>query len=261
MNNYQIQAINSNVYSINDPFDCTTYLIIGDQKAMVIDLGMNTSTSLLSIIQKITTKELVVVLTHGHFDHCGHLKEFKEVYIDFEDFPCIEQQKENLPYLSNLKPLHHEMIFDLGNYIVKAIQTPGHTKGSVTFIDEKNHFLFTGDQFGSGCGVWMQVKEALPLSLYAQSIDNFIQYLKTHYDFPFENWTYFGGHLGQEKTGKLGYNPLNSEMVQNLKILSTLLLEKKCSLSPSQAKSFTNKPSYYACYKNAEMIVAGKDFQ
>ena len=143
MNNYQIQAINSNVYSINDSFDCTTYLIIGDQKAMVIDLGMNTSTSLLSIIQKITTKELVVVLTHGHFDHCGHLKEFKEVYIDFEDFPCIEQQKENLPYLSNLKPLHHEMIFDLGNYIVKAIQTPGHTKGSVTFIDEKNHFLFT----------------------------------------------------------------------------------------------------------------------
>ncbi len=253
--------IRPSTFSINNDLLCTTYVIVGDKKAMVIDLGMTKKDSLLSVIQTITNKELIVVLTHGHADHCGHLKEFDEVYLDFDDLPCLYRQKGMKPYLSKLRPLFHEMEFDLGNRRIKIIKTPGHTKGSVTIIDEKEHLLFTGDQFGSGCGVWMQVLEALPLSEYAQSIENFIQYLTTHYDFSFDEWTYFGGHLGQEKTGKLGYNPLNSEMVKNLKTLSLLLLKHQIPLIPSKAKSFTNLPSYYACYKNAEMIVAGTDFQ
>lgn len=255
MSFYQTVKITNDVFYINDPNLCTVYILIGEHKALIIDTGMKSEHSLLEEIKKITDKELIVVLTHGHYDHTGHIKEFKMVYMDSDDVECLHNQPDNLTLISQIKPLKNEMIFDLGNFQVKAIKTSGHTKGSFTFIDQKHHFLFTGDQFGSGCGVWMQVKEAIYLSAYIQSIDNFINYLTKNYNYPFEQWTYYGGHLGQEKTGPLGYNPLNSELVKNLKVLSQLILNQKIKLIASSAKSFTGEPSFYANYKNAEMVL------
>ena len=47
-------------------------------------------------------------------------------------------------YLSN------GQIFDLGNRKIEVVFTPGHTYGSVTFIDRDKHYGFSGDAFGSG---------------------------------------------------------------------------------------------------------------
>lgn len=251
---FKINKINDEVYNFNDEDMCSVYLIIGEDKALVIDTGMPSKDSLLKEIRKITDKELIVVLTHGHFDHVGHLDEFSSFYISKEDLECFENK--NISYdKDKLHLLKDQQIFDLKNIQVKAIKTPGHTKGSYTFIDEKHHILFTGDQFGSGCGVWMQVLEALPLSEYIKSIDNFLNYLNENYNYNVDDWSYYPGHLGQEYTGKLGYNPLNTNMVRNLKELSVKLLANKIDLLPSKALSFNNEKSYYVSYKNAEMVI------
>ena len=99
----------------------------------------------------------------------------------------------------------------------------------------------------------MQVNEAYPLSIYVEEIDRFLNYLSNVASLSM--WTLYGGHYGQEETGRLGYNPLNIEMVKNLKELSIKLIGGEVSLLDSNAKSFNNEKSYYASYKNAEMII------
>lgn len=254
MKKYDIITFNDHVYCINSEDLCSIYVIIGTNKAMVIDTGMPSNDKIMPLIRKLTDKELIVCLTHGHYDHIGHLNEFDKVYMGMEDLPNFNNPK-NKQYVNKLISLHDEIIFDLGNLKIKAIKTPGHTPGSYTFIDYDDKYLFTGDEFGSGCGVWMQVFDALPLSKYIESIDNFINYLKSNYDIDINDWTYLGGHYGQEKTSRFGYNPLNAEMVLNLKELSRLLLLDKVELIPSDAMKFNNEQSYYVSYKNAEMVI------
>ena len=100
----------------------------------------------------------------------------------------------------------------------------------------------------------MQVDAAVNLSTYINSIDMFLNYL-SKYGYDLENWNLYGGHLGQEQTGRLGYNPLNIQMVKNLKELSAKLINNQITLYESKAKSFANEQSYYASYKTAEMII------
>ncbi len=255
MNQFKIIKINEEITCINDDQLCSVYVVVGTKKALIIDTGMSTTPSLLNEIKKITNKELIVVLTHGHFDHTGHICEFDEIYMDKDDFECLIKQEELKTCLSKIKFVENEQEFDLGNYTIKVLKTPGHTQGSIVLIDEFHHILFTGDQFGSGCGVWMQVNEALPLSKYIESIENFKNYIINNYNYDYYKWNYLGGHLGQETTGRMGFNPLNSEMIENLKTLSQLTLEHKVMLQSTSATEFNNEKSYYVCYKNAEMVI------
>lgn len=253
---YKIEKINDELYCINDESMCTVYVLIGSKKAMVIDTGIKKNESMLELIRLITSLDLIVILTHGHYDHTGYISEFSKYYLHEADYECVlNRQPENIKYLKNAHSLKHQDKFDIGDNIIEVVHTPGHTKGSVVIIDKKHKILFTGDQFGSGCGVWMQVSEGLPLSIYIKSIEEFKKHLEDNYDIDFYDWKYYGGHLGQEHTGKLGFNPLNSEMVDNLKILSQLLLEGKLQLEETDATEFNGEKSYYVCYKNAEMII------
>ncbi len=257
MSLYNIIKIKEHIYCINDKGLCSVYVIVGTNKALVIDTGIKNDEAILPQIKKITNKPLIVALTHGHYDHTGHINEFDSFYMDVDDITSIEsRQPHNIPYIKNLIPLKNNS-FDLGKITINAYKMSGHTKGSVIFVDSSDKILFTGDQFGSGCGVWMQVLEATNLSTYIDEINKFKVYLAKNYkNILFNEWQFLGGHLGQEKTSRLGvYNPLNSELVDNLIELSKGLINNTISLQQTGAKSFNNETSYYASYKNAEMII------
>ncbi|HOE77696.1 MAG TPA: MBL fold metallo-hydrolase [Bacilli bacterium] len=244
----KVNKINEYTYSITER-GCTVYLIIGSKKAMVIDFLLPGAFSLLAEIRKYTQNELIPVLTHGHIDHTGHLDEFKTVYLAEEDLHLLSKQNVEINYLTDRQE------FDLGNLLVKAYKIKGHTNGSVIFIDEKSHNLFTGDEFGSGCGVWMQLNDASDLSTYIREIDKFKAYLIDNYKISFYDWHYYPGHLGQEYSSKVSpYNPLDSYLIDDLKELSVKLINKEVELIESPAKQGNNEQSYYASYKKAEMI-------
>ena len=115
--------------------------------------------------------------------------------------------------------------------------------------------MFTGDEFGSGCGVWMQLNDASDLSTYIREIDKFKAYLIDNYKISFYDWHYYPGHLGQEYSSKVSpYNPLDSYLIDDLKELSVKLINKEVELIESPAKQGNNEQSYYASYKKAEMI-------
>ena len=63
-----VKKMTENVYLLDEDHAATGYLVVGSEKACVIDT-MNGACDLYEEVRKLTDKPLVVVNTHGHPDH------------------------------------------------------------------------------------------------------------------------------------------------------------------------------------------------
>lgn len=105
-----------------------------------------------------------IILTHGHFDHIFGLEEALQkssatVYINEKDFAIAEKLPEQLavfnlegghvPQISNF--IKDNEIIEVGNIKIKAVETPGHSEGSMCYFVDNT--IFTGDTlFNRGIG-------------------------------------------------------------------------------------------------------------
>lgn len=109
--------------------------------------------------EKLTLKG--ILMTHGHGDHHEGLAALKAlcdvpVYLHASDVYMAEDASINLStqlygpdseFTPDVK-LQDGMKLALGNFLVKVIHTPGHTKGGVCYLTEG--VLFTGDTLFAG---------------------------------------------------------------------------------------------------------------
>lgn len=153
-----ITKIEENTWVIETAENNTMYLVEGTEKAVLIDTG-NKCHGLEDIIRKITTKPLLVALTHGHFDHTGNIDDFKDIYLHVADTFLIKNYKGTMHFINDGDT------FDLGGKILEVFYTPAHTPGSVVFIDKQTQSCFSGDAFGSGL-IWLQLRPTAPMSMY-----------------------------------------------------------------------------------------------
>lgn len=70
-----------------------------------------------------------ILITHNHFDHIGALNQLLKNY------------KISTFDRNNLK----EQNYELGNFNLQVIYTPGHTQDSITFYFPKEKAMFVGD--------------------------------------------------------------------------------------------------------------------
>ncbi len=190
---YPMVQIEKGIWEI-DEFDCASiFLIIGSEKAMVLDTGMGIG-DLRGAIEMITDKPLQCVISHGHIDHTGNCRQFEEIWIhpDDQEAPVPQslerrrydteriarRQKScigapytmfNLyPYDINVDlrepgpddkmPVIHDLYdgeqFDLGGgRVITAYECPGHSKGEMIFIDDYDRICFCGDALNFNLGV------------------------------------------------------------------------------------------------------------
>lgn len=142
-----------------------TYIIRDGDDCAVID----PSTRGLTFIRKInslgdsTNLKLKIILTHGHEDHISAvtslMKKFPtaRILIAEADKPWLfdpvlngsngaDEKPINLKeYESSIDTIKEGDVISVGKYNYKVISTPGHTPGSVLFVDDENKLVFTGD--------------------------------------------------------------------------------------------------------------------
>jgi glyoxylase-like metal-dependent hydrolase (beta-lactamase superfamily II) len=177
---------------IDDHGSDNMYLIEGADSAMLIDNGLGTA-DLRPVLKKLTSKPLIVVITHGHPDHAGSDYQFEKVYIHPADSSAAKQfnmpearaaSAKNMqqgtgpaesdlykgkPFNTRMIPLKDGMIFDLGSRRIQVIEAPGHTPGEICLIDIGNKYLFTGDN--NNVLVWLFLQNCRPLHEYLTTLE------------------------------------------------------------------------------------------
>lgn len=95
-----------------------------------------------------------ILLTHGHFDHVGGVR---ELAAETGCRVCICPDDLSMPPMMTAGPLHYTHTYAEGDILhlagldISVIQTPGHTPGSVCLLVEDS--LFSGDTlFAGSCG-------------------------------------------------------------------------------------------------------------
>lgn len=134
----------------------------GSSGSLIIDPG-DEFEKIDSIINACGVAPQAILLTHGHFDHIMSVGAIKNkyncpVYIHEDDFRMASSGGnisyyfgENSLGIIADKIIYDDCILDISDYKIKAIHTPGHTKGSVSYYFDG--MLFSGDTlFLLSCG-------------------------------------------------------------------------------------------------------------
>lgn len=165
----------------------SVYLLEGRKKAMLIDCG-TVMHDLDKIVAKLTRKPVELYLTHAHPDHSGMAVDyFKEIHLNPADTVGIAEFAPQ--YKGKLVFLKDRQVIDLGGRKIEVLFTPGHTPGSVTYIDLKHHYGFSGDSFGNGNLLLTGTFPTLENS--ARKMSGF---MKAHQITKLWNGHYFGGN-------------------------------------------------------------------
>ena len=94
-----IEKINNDIYQIKYYFlglaEVYMYLIIGDDKCLLIDTGYG-ATDVMQYVRSVTELPVTVVNTHGHMDHIGGNHDFDEVYLSKKDWKLAVKSSDKI---------------------------------------------------------------------------------------------------------------------------------------------------------------------
>ena len=88
---YRSQPVSVHVLWIESPSKENLYLVIGRQRAILIDAGLGVG-HLRAFVENLTSLPLTVLLTHGHIDHAPGATEFGKVYLNSADQALYRSQ-------------------------------------------------------------------------------------------------------------------------------------------------------------------------
>ena len=177
----EVTLLKDRTWLISDYYLDNYFLIAGDSKAALIDTGCGIG-NVLDEVREITDFPIEVFLTHGHLDHCGGMFSLDRCHMHPADEAIAREHYYKAEmikwYIETRVPVrfpgegHAEMLkamvsdqkhpffryiplkdgdtWDLGGRILEAIHTPGHSLGSVCYLDKSGRILFSGDTVNRG---------------------------------------------------------------------------------------------------------------
>lgn len=223
MENYRILPLRENLWAISELEKTVMYVINGRDRVLLLDTGFGTVPLRRVVGSLCGDKPVVVVNSHAHPDHSFGNNQFGCVCVGRFDEPFSHRlpDAEELAktrdmffgeYLSaggvlpNWTPGPAPRIFvlqegdtiDLGGFVLRVLETPGHTLGSVSLLEESCRWLFTGDLILTW-EVWGQLETSAALRVYWYTLERLAR-LERHVD------TVFPAHWG-EKDNPLHFPP------------------------------------------------------
>ena len=186
------------IFTFN-PFSTNCYLLTSGGKAAIIDPSCQTAEEydvLISAVAATGCDVSLLLLTHAHIDHIFGCKRIAEEYglpfhLHAEDFPLFENGPTQGAVFGipldvsevRLEVLEAETSLALGELALDVVHTPGHSPGSVSFIEHTHRFAISGDVLFSGSigrtDLWQGSYDVLIDSISSQLLplgDDFIVY-------------------------------------------------------------------------------------
>ena len=134
-------------------YQTNTYIVENGGHCVIIDAGYAPEVILRFLLDHNLMAD-AILLTHGHFDHVGAVR---ELAVELECPVYLHEKELSMPPMMTAGPLYYTHTYGEGDRLqlagisFRVLHTPGHTPGSVCLI-AANH-LFSGDTlFAGSCG-------------------------------------------------------------------------------------------------------------
>ena len=202
-------GIKTNVYAVSK----------NGHDAIIIDTAFNFDDIYNQIIDKYNIK--AILITHSHIDHIDGLKLFigkkTPIYMTKETKEALSDSRASSYYIIgkespfinadlNIKVVDDNEIIKEVGYDIKVIKTPGHTKGSTTYVIEELKAIFSGDTLFPG-------RHGMTTYYGGNHLD-MIESLKKIFKYN-DEFTLYPGHYENTSLKNLRFlNDLNIELFQ-----------------------------------------------
>ncbi len=179
---FEVYRVLPGVFAIYEPGhyeNVISYLIAGSERALLFDTGLGIG-DIRKACSELTGLDVVVLLSHAHYDHIGGNHAFEAVWgadtafsrkaskgipkdraRGFLPQDFTGSTRKPLPKGFDIREYHIKPyrishfvkdgeVIDLGGRTLEVVVTPGHTPDSLCLLDRENRALYTGDTFYLG---------------------------------------------------------------------------------------------------------------
>ncbi len=174
---FHIRKAGDDIYVIEEPGHVQSYLVNGRRRSALIDTGLGLA-PLKPALMALAHADMVVLNTHWHFDHVMGNPEFETIAIARGEQRLIQRAIDSAtlrrlyidaclaagprlprgfapadyhyPGSVATRLLEDGDRIDLGGRHLTVLATPGHTRGSLSFLDASTGALFCGDLVYAG---------------------------------------------------------------------------------------------------------------
>lgn len=210
---YHEKDLGNGLYSImeshhpEDAHGVMFYLVIGNERAALVDCGFGVTDTLPEFLARLTDKPIVCIVAHGHPDHAGAAALFDDIWMNERDEKLLPVSlsyerrmddvfgigpdgkqkpvdKELKAYCEehivmteklNYKPMKDGDVFDLGGKRLEVVELPGHTQGSVALVNQAENYALISDCFSHRTAmVKAPTEKRVALTAYRDGLARFL---------------------------------------------------------------------------------------
>lgn len=192
---FEVERLDGHLYAIAEPDHVTSFLVLGRDEAALIDAGTGIG-DIAAVARALTPLSLPLrlLLTHAHWDHIGGAYRFERRAVHPAEAEALAAGREAgfmqgyladaalprplprgfdaatyaIPSAPASELLHDSDVIDLGGRCLEVLHTPGHSPGSVCFLDRAARLLLAGDLVYAGA-LYAQLAHS-DLPAYARSL-------------------------------------------------------------------------------------------
>jgi glyoxylase-like metal-dependent hydrolase (beta-lactamase superfamily II) len=181
---------------------------------------------LAAYVRSLTSLPVDVAITHGNRDHFLQVDQFPDatVYMSAKDVTRLPPALVT----PRFKWVQDGDVIDIGaGRRFEVLEVPGHSLGSVLYIDFANRMAVTGDAISSGSMVYVFAPTCTALDQYLEALKKLEARIS-----PLDGLTLLVGHHYQEKTSLQG--PAGKQLVTDMRTAAEKVLRGELEGKPAR---------------------------